>query len=318
MNNTISVLLAVYEPNHTWLRELLKSIRSQTRLPEELLIWDDHSSQESFEETNRIVEQLFLESPVKTGIYRNETNEGSDRTFEKLIRKASGNLLAFCDQDDIWEAVKLEKLSKAFEEDETVTLVYSDMTFIDENGNQIMKSLREFRPGIEFVEGSGQTWKYLAINCTPACSMMTKAEETRRTFPLFYETYSDHWFAVCLSAWGRVVFVDEPLLRNRRHGENQTGFLEGIRTKEDYRKQRILPMLHLVEELEKRGIHYEKEDEALIFAKAREEGRLLRIWKYRRICQKYAKMDILMAFVPAPLTPKVLEMMRKRRRGKTG
>ena len=88
-------------------------------------------------------------------IRHKEKNTGSDQTFEQLAKDARGSYLAFCDQDDIWEPQKLERLVRAAERSRAV-LVYSDMSVIRPGGELQYHSLRQLRPGLVFVQGKGR------------------------------------------------------------------------------------------------------------------------------------------------------------------
>lgn len=296
---TVSVLIAVYNPNLKWLEQLLDSILRQTYAHYEVLLMDDGSKLEQFLAVSQAVAKI-ADGQKRVFVFHSSKNEGSNRTFEKLVLLAKGNYIAFCDQDDIWEKDKLARLVQAIKKEDAV-FAYSDLSVIDEHGKMLHQSLRSMRKGIRFVHGNDKTVKYLAENCSPGCSMLARTELVKRSIPFSRETYCDQWIAACLSAYGRVAFVDEPLVRYRRHGANQTGTLKKIQNKQDYYKQRVLPMAKLVEELRCRGISYRKQEDAEAFGQARKEKDIWRIWKYRRIDRKYAYFDIFMILVPDAL-----------------
>lgn len=292
----ISVLAAVYNPNLEWLRQQLASIHRQTFPAFEVILMDDASDAAAFGRIQEITAESFGRQK-RVFVHRSSRNEGSNRTFEKLVQAAAGNYLAFCDQDDIWEAGKLEKLAEAVKKEHAV-MAYSDMSVINAKGRRICPSLRGLRKGISYVQGDFQTAGFLADNCAAGCSMLVRADLARRALPFDGHVYCDQWVAACVSAYGRTVFVDQPLVRYRRHGTNQTGSLQGIESRRDYYEKRVLPMCRLVEGLKNRGIHYPQEEQMAAFAAARRERNVWEIFRYRAWNKKYAYFDILMICLP--------------------
>lgn len=305
----VSVLIATYQPDFNWLEQLFRSIQRQSFQNYQILLMDDGSGQMIFERIRLLAETVFG-ADRKVTLLQSGENEGSNRTFEKLALLSDCPYLAFCDQDDIWEPEKLKRLLQEMQKQHAV-LAYSDMSVIDANGNKIRNSLREMRRGIRFVSGEGQTAAYIMDNCTAACSMLVRREAVRKAVPFDREIYCDQWVAACAAACGRIAFVDAPLVRYRRHGNNQTETLAGITRKKDYYQKRILPACRMVSELRRRGIHYPQEQKIWDFVLARKQGNLRKIWNYRSLNKKYACFDLLMYMMPDFLAEKLLLFVRK-------
>lgn len=312
----VSILIAVYHPNFRWLKQLLESIKKQTFQDYEVLIMDDGSGPDSFGCLSMVLQQVFG-SCRNIKLKQSIKNEGSNKTFEKLVRCAAGDYIAFCDQDDIWEAEKLQQLVDAVTRNHAV-LVYSDMSVIDQDGVMLYPSLRGMRKRLKFVSGRNQTARYLIENCTAACSMLVRRKIVLQTLPFYMGVYCDQWICAMAAAAGSIVFVDAPLVKYRRHGKNQTGMLGRIGNWQEYYEQRILPAYGLVEELKKRGVHYKYESAAEAFVKARMEKDILGIWKYRRLCIKYAYFDICMICMPNALSQKLLHWLHCTNNGVPG
>lgn len=308
---TVSILAAVYRPNLKWLKELFFSIKRQLFQDYEVIVMDDGSGQAAFQGIKQTAAGVFGAAGGIT-LLKSSKNEGSNRTFEKLSRLARGRYLAFCDQDDIWEADKLLRLVEAVQRPGAV-MAYSDMSVIDGRGRVIYKSMRDMRKGIRFVSGTGLAAAYVMENCTAACSMLVQAEYVRAAMPFYKEVYCDQWVAACLSTFGRVEFVDKPLVKYRRHGDNQTGRFYGIESKEDYYRLRVLPACRLAGYMRKRGFHYEQEDEVLAFSQARVRRDLVKIWKYRKYNKKYAYFDMLVICLPDAWADIIFQCLQERR-----
>ena len=102
----IAILMAVYEPRPDWLREQLASLNAQTYPNLKLYVRDDCSPTVPFEAVQACVAECITAFPYE--IARNEENLGSNKTFERLTAETDGELLAYCDQDDVWLPEKLE------------------------------------------------------------------------------------------------------------------------------------------------------------------------------------------------------------------
>ena len=102
----VSIIMSTYNGT-TYLEEQLDSIRLQTRQADEVVISDDCSKDQTVEAVKAYIQKYDLKN---WSIYRNETNCGWEKNFMQGIEKTRGDLLFFADQDDIWEAEKLENV----------------------------------------------------------------------------------------------------------------------------------------------------------------------------------------------------------------
>src|SRR5215510_13144854 len=86
-----------------YLAEQLNSILAQTRLPDEVVVCDDCSSDNS----RAILESFASKAPFLVSLQFNEQRLGSTKNFEKTIELCQGDVIALCDQDDVWSIEKL-------------------------------------------------------------------------------------------------------------------------------------------------------------------------------------------------------------------
>jgi glycosyltransferase involved in cell wall biosynthesis len=109
------------------LKKAIKSVENQSFLPEELIIVDDNSSNE----TQKFCENLTAKFPVI--YFRNEKNMGAGNSRTQAIERANGDYIAFLDDDDEWETDKLLKQNEFAEE--KFDLIYTaSKTFSEKNG----------------------------------------------------------------------------------------------------------------------------------------------------------------------------------------
>ena len=83
----ISVAMCTYN-GARFLPEQLESITMQTRLPDELVICDDQSTDESAE----IIKAFLPHAPFAVRLEVNESNRGSTKNFEKAIGLCQGEI----------------------------------------------------------------------------------------------------------------------------------------------------------------------------------------------------------------------------------
>lgn len=95
---SISAIIPVYNGAH-YIREAVRSVLQQSLKPDEIIVVDDGST----DETPRILESL-----VETGIIAvRQENCGAGCARNRGIETACGSLIAFLDADDLWLPGKL-------------------------------------------------------------------------------------------------------------------------------------------------------------------------------------------------------------------
>lgn len=300
----ISILMAVYEPRMDWLRQQLVSLNEQTYPNLRLYIRDDCSPTVPYEQIQSCVRDCITRFPYV--ITRNERNLGSNATFELLTKEAEGDLFAYCDQDDVWLPEKLAVLQEAMERERAV-LAYSDVSAVDDEGKLLARSLRELRPRLTYLEGSDLAPKLFFRNCVAGCAMLVNSNIAKRAIPFPRQTVCDHWIALLAATEGTVAFVPDQLVRYRQHKRNQTGVLAGVSDKQSYLRYKVAP-------LEERLTCYRQytvpQEEIEAFVRARIDGRIIMIWKYRALAPHEAEFEIAAHLLPDGLISWMLRRVK--------
>lgn len=300
----ISILMAVYEPRMDWLRQQLVSLNEQTYPNLRLYIRDDCSPTVPYEQIQSCVRDCITRFPYV--ITRNEKNLGSNATFELLTKEAEGDLFAYCDQDDVWLPEKLAALQAAMERERAV-LAYSDVSAVDDEGKLLARSLRELRPRLTYLEGSDLAPKLFFRNCVAGCAMLVNSNIAERAIPFPRQTVCDHWIALLAATEGTVAFVPDQLVRYRQHKRNQTGVLAGVSDKQSYLRYKVAP---LEERLTCYRQHTVPQEEIEAFARARIDGRIIGIWKYRALAPHEAEFEIAAHLLPDRLISWMLRRVK--------
>lgn len=124
----ISVILASYN-GEKYIEEQLNSILNQTMIPNEILVYDDCSSDATYE----IVKKVALNNPnITWHIKKNIANIGFRSNFKELIVNSKGDIVFLCDQDDIWELNKIENMSKILINNNQIDILVSDFDYLFE------------------------------------------------------------------------------------------------------------------------------------------------------------------------------------------
>jgi glycosyltransferase involved in cell wall biosynthesis len=114
-------------------KETIESVLSQTFKDFELIVVDDHSS----DNTKEIVES-FNDKRIIYAL--NDRRKGASGARNTGIFMANGSWVAFLDSDDIWLPEKLEMVySKIQQSDETVGLIYNGLAYYDFDKNREVK-----------------------------------------------------------------------------------------------------------------------------------------------------------------------------------
>lgn len=106
-----SVVMCTYN-GELHVTEQMESLRLQTKPIDEVLIFDDCSTDDTIKIVTDYIDKFGLSESWKVQI--NESNKGFRLNFLDSIMKATGEILYYCDQDDIWDLRKVEKVNEAF------------------------------------------------------------------------------------------------------------------------------------------------------------------------------------------------------------
>lgn len=228
---TISVAMCTFN-GARFLRAQLESIARQRRPPDELVICDDGSSDGSVE----ILREFAAGASFSIRIFCNEKNLGSTQNFEKAIQLCKGDLIALCDQDDIWLPEKLSRLLQIFEQDSSVGGVFSDADLINENSQEIGKRLWQVHKfafsRLEDFDRATAMELLLKQDVVTGATLMIRSSIRELLNPLPEQWVHDGWIAWMLTLYSRLAFVRDPLVQYRVHGGQQLGIgHRGLREK---------------------------------------------------------------------------------------
>jgi glycosyltransferase involved in cell wall biosynthesis len=118
----VSVAMATYNGS-AYLREQLESIAAQTRPPDELVVSDDRSS----DETLAILREFASGAPFRINLYQQPAKLGYPQNFSAALEQCSGKFVFLCDQDDVWMPEKIDSVLDCFHRAPQAVLVIHDL-----------------------------------------------------------------------------------------------------------------------------------------------------------------------------------------------
>ncbi|WP_348678600.1 glycosyltransferase family 2 protein [Alcanivorax profundi] len=202
----ISIAMASYN-GEKFIKEQLESFVSQTRLPDELVITDDGST----DSTEEIVKRFSLLAPFPVIFHRNETNLGFVKNFEKAMSLCQGDIICLSDQDDVWDKSKLSVVEQCFSESPQTQLFINDQLVCD--GDLVSYGFTSFEKARSL--GLGDDWVIYGC-CT---SVRKRFFELVSPFPDDFPGH-DTWLNKLAIYMGGREIVEQPLQKYRRHDDN--------------------------------------------------------------------------------------------------
>jgi Glycosyl transferase family 2 len=200
----------------------LRSLAQQQRRPDELVAFDDGSNDSTAEILRRFAEA----APFAVRWQVNPRRLGVVGNFQSAIAAAAGDVIACCDQDDIWYPDKLACMEAAMA-DGAADLVCSDADLVDQSLRPLGRRLWESigfgqRPQAEVA--AGRLWSVLfRFNVVSGAGMAFGAGWRDLLLPIPRGWTHDAWIGMALAMVGRCRLLPEPLWAYRCHRGQQIG-----------------------------------------------------------------------------------------------
>lgn len=219
---TISVAMCTYNGGR-YLQQQLLSIAQQTLPPHELVVCDDGSS----DTTEEIVERFRGSASFPVLFYRNAHNLGSTRNFEQAIRLCRGDIIALCDQDDVWSPEKLALMGAVFDEDPGLAGVFSNASLMDDQGTP--------QPGDLWQRQGFTALRQRSFNRQTAFDQLIQRDTVTGATLLFQASYlpllvpfpaewvHDGWIALLLAGVAEIKPLAARPMTYRLHAQQQVG-----------------------------------------------------------------------------------------------
>lgn len=214
----ISVGMTTYN-SAKYVREQLESILNQTVLPDEIVICDDHSTDNTVQVLHGVLGNV---ENISVRIVENERNLGCIKNFEKCFNLCTGDIIISCDADDVWFPNKIERIQEVFLNNQII-LAYHDAIVVDADGREIRKSLNAEWDTVDLsADRDLATLRAIRREGAPyGMTMAFKRELLKYSGP--FALGHDGWLYLAAILNGDIYRIPEPLAYYRRHGANTSG-----------------------------------------------------------------------------------------------
>ncbi|MGV3311521.1 glycosyltransferase family 2 protein [Streptococcus suis] len=213
----VNILMSTYN-GQEFLAEQIRSIQAQTFTSWTLLIRDDGSRDRTREIIADFVQQdsrIHLINPDST------ENLGVIKSFHALVQYQRADVYFFSDQDDVWLPDKLQvtlETAQAYPEDQPL-MVYTDLKVV----NQDLQVMNESMIRSQSHHANTELVQELTENTvTGGTSMINHA--LAELWTVTDDILMHDWYlALLATAFGKLVYVDQPTELYRQHAENVLG-----------------------------------------------------------------------------------------------
>ena len=228
----ISVALATYN-GEKYITHQLDSLLAQTRLPDEVIIIDDCST----DRTAEIVAGYIKTHGLSWDFSVSESNSGYKRNFYNCLKKCTGDIVFLCDQDDDWYSQKIETISSFFETYKDCLAINSSFDMIDGVGRKIENFRKDSAkttnnglilykiPDGKFVQVGLDT--VLMYNISPGCTCAFRKSVIDGYLSTSKCKMPHDWELNLVAAKKHgLYFLNVPLTGYRLHGGNAIGLTD--------------------------------------------------------------------------------------------
>lgn len=223
ITHKISVALCTYN-GAEFLPAQLASIAQQTRPPDEIIISDDASTDNSV----KLAKKFAAENKIPTRILVNSQNLGSNKNFEQAIKHCTGEIIFLSDQDDFWLPQKIATMHGIFLQQPEIGLIFSDADLVDANLQPLGRRLWDYtfpaKARKQFTSENAFTF-LLNLSVVTGATTAFRACYRQLFLPIpsagFY--VHDAWLALLMSTQTVIHSLPVSLVKYRQHTQQQIG-----------------------------------------------------------------------------------------------
>ena len=221
---TVSVAMGVFN-GERFVEEQLRSIAEQTHQPDEVIIWDDHSTDLTTSKIAAWIQEN--EKQFQWQLHRQPVNVGIVENFTSAIAGCRGDVIILSDQDDRWLSTRIERTINQFQENHQVGLVLCNAALTDDGLRPLGETLWDV---LRFL--NGQREQFVSQHCfdlllrrflvTGAVTAFRR-QHVADILPMSPYLLHDAWIGLIIASVAQVGLIDESLVGYRQHGGQQVG-----------------------------------------------------------------------------------------------
>lgn len=219
----ISIALCTFN-GEKFIREQLQSLFEQTVKADEIVVSDDGSKDKTLE----IIFEFMNKNSIPIRILEHKETLGVFKNFEYCISQCSGDIIFTCDQDDYWMPNKLEKHMIEHTKYLDASLVYSNAEVVANTLDNIICPLWEPKQISDIKKGkSSYTSLVVKGQSIAGCCMSFRRDFFESILPIPDKIYHDDWIATSACLAGKIIGINECLIKYRQHSNNVVGIIRG-------------------------------------------------------------------------------------------
>lgn len=228
----VSIAMATYN-GAEYIEEQLQSFLDQTLQPDELIITDDCST----DQTEFIVREFAKKASFTVEFHRNEKNLGYCGNFNAALTKATGDLVFLSDQDDVWFPNKIAHMLELAKRNPHALAVMNDAKLTDGKLNEVGLTK------IGQIRSAGFSMNNFVMGC--CCAVRRDLLDFCLPIPSGFKGH-DNWLIQFADGLNAKVIDTTPLQYYRRHETNESQFIANRTTKVTRNQARIETWKRLV------------------------------------------------------------------------
>jgi glycosyltransferase involved in cell wall biosynthesis len=222
-----SVIVCSYN-GQSYLREQLNSLLNQDKLPDEIIIIDDCSKDNSWD---LICDFKNSNTHIIIRTFRNDNNIGFVNNFSQAIKLATNEIVFFCDQDDVWSDKKISTVFQHFITDPLLTCFHTNAEIVNENlqssGKDLFSTLKVDKREMNAMKTNRYFEVLLRRNVVTGATMAVRRDMLVKSLPIPPDWIHDEWIPIVNSLAGKVAFDNKLLIKYRIHDRNTVGLGDG-------------------------------------------------------------------------------------------
>ena len=206
MPKSVSVVIPTYNYGR-FIADAIQSVLNQTRLPSEIIVVDDGSTDETWDVVRKFGDAVR---------YIRQDNAGVCAARNRGVSESTGELVSFLDADDTSEPANLERQIAKFESDEEIGMVHCAMREFDGETGETIRVCME--GGEDGVADNLLLWEGpVIVGPGGAITVTRKAFDHVGGFDTRMKVGEDWDFCYRVARSFKVAFVAEPLINHRNH-----------------------------------------------------------------------------------------------------
>ncbi|OKP81748.1 glycosyl transferase family 2 [Paenibacillus helianthi] len=214
--NKVQVLMSTFN-GEKYIEEQLQSILQQNYHNIAILIRDDGSNDNTVPIIQRYVKLYSDKIRFIKG-----SNVGVIQSFFELLHLVDldTSYFCFCDQDDVWMKDKVERAVRFLQLSDTAGMYFSSTMLADQSLCPIKVWPDPPQKAPHFYNALVQN---IAVGATMVINRAARDLVTSKTINPINLQMHDWWIYLCVSAFGRVYYDEQPTLYYRQHNNNVVG-----------------------------------------------------------------------------------------------